>query len=202
MSTTTPTAEESIDAEPPVEPRTQRAVTGNMVVVPEGDCTGLFDVYSATDGHNEIYTGDLRESRCMCGDYEHRKPAGGCKHIRRVKLALGIMDVPAALRDEIDECLAHSMAKFGVTTDDDPVINTNTPDSPDQHAVATDGGHLLEAKPEAETNHEPTITGPHMEPPEISNATTYWRCEGCGHESIHKCDTERAGFRAVGCSQR
>ena len=65
------------------------------------------------------------------------------------------------------------------------------PDSPRQHVVATDGG-----EPEVE------ITGPHMEPAELSNATTFWRCEDCGYESIRKQDTERTTFHAVGCSQR
>jgi hypothetical protein len=188
MSTTTPTTEESIDK------RTTRAVTGNMVVVPEGGTTGLFDVYSAKDGVNEIYTVDLREERCMCGDYEHRKPAGGCKHIRRVKLALGVMDVPEALREEIDPVLANSREKYGAA----PVSGVRTPASTGEdttpEAVATDGGQLLEAEPE--------ITGPHMEPSELSNATTYWRCEDCGRESIREKDIERAAFHAAGCSQR
>lgn len=43
-----------------------------MVTVPHGGGSGLFDVYSATDGTNEIYTVDLREYRCTCGDDEHR----------------------------------------------------------------------------------------------------------------------------------
>jgi hypothetical protein len=66
MEPTTPTAEESIDK------RTTRAATGCMVTVPHGGGSGLFDVYSATDGTNEIYTVDLREYRCTCGDDEHR----------------------------------------------------------------------------------------------------------------------------------
>jgi hypothetical protein len=45
MSTTTPTAEESIGAEPTVEPRTRRAAEGCMAVVPEGDASGRFDVF-------------------------------------------------------------------------------------------------------------------------------------------------------------
>lgn len=47
-----------------------------------------------------------------------------------------------------------------------------------------------------------TITGPHMEPPEVANATTYWRCEDCGRESIHKQDTQRPAFHAEGCAGR
>lgn len=49
MSPTTPTSQESIDAEPTAELRTRRAAEGCMIVVPEGDASGLFDVYSAND---------------------------------------------------------------------------------------------------------------------------------------------------------
>lgn len=49
-------------------------------------------------------------------------------------------------------------------------------------------------------NNDPEITGPHFEPPELSNATTYWRCEGCGYESIHQKDLYRASFHAPDCS--
>lgn len=49
-------------------------------------------------------------------------------------------------------------------------------------------------------NYSARITGPHMEPPEISNATTYWRCEGCGYESIREKDLYREAFHADGCA--
>jgi hypothetical protein len=179
-----------------IEKRTTRAVTGHMVVVPEGDATGRFEIYSATDGENNTYTVDLRAETCECGDYEHRQ--AHCKHQRRVKLALGIMDVPDALRGDIDPVLANSREKYGA----EPVSDAHTPASAAEDtapvagkaAVATDGGQLVDPEPE--------ITGPHMEPAELSNATTYWRCEDCGRESIHKRDTERAAFHAAGCSLR
>ena len=47
---------------------------------------------------------------------------------------------------------------------------------------------------------EPTITGPHMEPAEISNATTYWRCSECGYESVREKDLYRASFHAADCA--
>lgn len=49
---------------------------------------------------------------------------------------------------------------------------------------------------------KPTITGPYMEPPEISNATTYWHCSACGRESIHKQDTQCPAFHAEDCAER
>jgi hypothetical protein len=47
---------------------------------------------------------------------------------------------------------------------------------------------------------EPEITGPHMEPPEVSNMTTYWRCEDCGRESIREPDVSRPAFHADDCA--
>jgi hypothetical protein len=53
------------------------------------------------------------------------------------------------------------------------------------------------------TNHtaeKPAITGPHMEPPELTNATTYWRCSECGNESVREKDLYRASFHADDCA--
>ena len=108
-----------------------------MVVVPEGDASGRFDVYSANDGHNEIYTVDLRTATCECGDYEHRNPAGGCKHIRRVKLGLGIIPLPVGI--DPDGCLIDTRTKYGVDVDEaacTSVSEAHPPDSGGRKAVA------------------------------------------------------------------
>jgi hypothetical protein len=175
-----------------------------MIVVPEGDASGLFDVYSANDDKNEIYTVDLNAETCECGDYEHRQPAGGCKHIRRVKLGLGIMPLPAGI--ELDGCLVDTREKYGVDVDPNGLVDAHTPDSTAEEAgasaittVATDGGQPVAVADLEMSIDGPEITGPHMEPPEVSNATTFWRCEGCGRESIHETDTERPAFHAEGC---
>lgn len=191
MATTQSSGQERID----VEPRTRRAIEGCMVVVPESDASGIFDVYSATGGHNEIYTVDLRAETCECADYEHRQPAGGCKHIRRVKLGLGILPLPPGI--ELDGCLIDTRAKYGVDVDGDGeanpgrsgVLDARTRDSCGKEAGAavTDGGQAV-------------ITGPHMEPPEVSNATTFWRCSECGRESIREQDVYRTTFHAEGCA--
>ena len=185
MATTQSSGQERID----VEPRTRRAIEGCMVVVPESDASGIFDVYSATGGHNEIYTVDLRAETCECSDYEHRNPEGGCKHIRRVKLGLGIMPLPSGI--ELDGCLIDTRAKYGVDVDGEATPGRSG--VPDAHPPASDGQEAIA------DGGQPPITGPHFEPPEVSNATTFWRCEGCGHESVRKQDTERAAFHAAGC---
>jgi hypothetical protein len=56
---------------------------------------------------------------------------------------------------------------------------------------------------ESTTTHNtdnPEITGPHMEPPEVRNATIYWRCAECGYESIYEHDLSRTSFHADDCA--
>ena len=69
------------------------------------------------------------------------------------------------------------------------VLDARTRDSCGKEAGAavTDGGQAV-------------ITGPHMEPPEVSNATTFWRCSECGRESIREQDVYRTTFHAEGCA--
>jgi hypothetical protein len=85
-----------------------------MFVSPEGGCSGRFEVASANDDE-ETYHVDLRTKTCDCPDAEHRTPAGGCKHIRRVKLGLGLIDVPSGI--EIDGWLALDRIQFGAGMD-------------------------------------------------------------------------------------
>jgi uncharacterized Zn finger protein len=59
-----------------------------MVVIPKvtrhGTATGVYTVLteSATPYTVTLRVGD--DPACTCPDWEHRSPAGGCKHIRRV----------------------------------------------------------------------------------------------------------------------
>lgn len=46
------------------------------------------------------------------------------------------------------------------------------------------------------------ISGPYWEPATVQNATTYWRCECCGYESIHEQDLHRESFHAPTCEVR
>ena len=94
MSTQASSTENSIER---IEKRTRRACEEAMVVVPHGGESEMFDVYSETGSK---YTVDLRDGVCECGDFIHREPQGGCKHQRRVRIELGIDDVPHGLRSE------------------------------------------------------------------------------------------------------
>lgn len=72
-----------------VDARTRRAAEEYLVTV--NHAPGMFRVYSH-DG--EPRTVDLIERACTCGDFQYRQPDGGCKHIRRVLLAIGERPIP------------------------------------------------------------------------------------------------------------
>jgi hypothetical protein len=86
-----------------VDPRTRRALSESMTVLPMGG-----EVYSVTTESGSEYRVDAREERCTCPDHEHRDAR--CKHIRRVAFATGDEVVPAeAPRDEIDDLLGEQV---------------------------------------------------------------------------------------------
>ncbi|MWG33120.1 hypothetical protein [Halomarina oriensis] len=76
--------------------RTWRARTQSMLVLPEtdteGDATGLYHVFSQS-GSN--YLADPELDSCTCPDMAHNDPENGCKHIRRVSLAIDETSLPA-----------------------------------------------------------------------------------------------------------
>jgi len=109
MSTNETHGNESID------PRTERALTECMSVLPEGG-----EIYTVVGQNGRTYTVDGREKRCTCPDHKHRRAT--CKHLRRVAFARGARPVPAGV-DGVDELL-------GEHTESGPQI------------VATDGGIL------------------------------------------------------------
>jgi len=81
------------------EQRTLRARVQVMLVVPRidpaGECIGLYDVFS---GSGSWYVVDLvggGPQMCDCPDAEHHAPEKGCKHYRRVTLAIDETALPA-----------------------------------------------------------------------------------------------------------
>lgn len=52
----------------------------------------LFEVTSESGG---VYTVDLREPACECQDFQYREEVQECKHIRRVRIEVGQVDVEA-----------------------------------------------------------------------------------------------------------
>jgi hypothetical protein len=95
-----------------IEPRTERALTECMTVLPDGG-----DVFTVVGEHGGTYAVDRREGRCTCPDHQHRRAR--CKHLRRVAFATAARPVPAGV-------------------DVDPHLAEHTDASP--QVVATDGG--------------------------------------------------------------
>lgn len=138
------------ETEERIEKRTRHACVESMTVHPHGSGSEMFDVYNA-DGKR--YVVDLRDGVCECPDYEHREPADGCKHQRRVRLEFGIMDVPAAIRDEHAALTDVELARRrrGIDVEPEPVEEhepITVSDAKPARRVATDGGQLLEAEPQ------------------------------------------------------
>ncbi|MDZ5810368.1 SWIM zinc finger family protein [Halorubrum sp. AD140] len=62
-------------------------------------------LFSVTTQSGSEYTVDLREPACTCPDFEHRSEQlgeQGCKHIRRVRIEVGQVDVDA-LEESLSE---------------------------------------------------------------------------------------------------
>jgi len=81
-----------------LEPRTERALTECMTVLP--NAPGMYEVVG--ENENETYTVDLRAPACSCKDFEFRAgkdfdPDDGCKHIRRARFATGEQPIPAGV---------------------------------------------------------------------------------------------------------
>ena len=86
----------SESVQPDIEPRTIRAATEYMYC--EEVAEALFEVTSQS---GNVYTVDLREPACTCPDFQHRENLSECKHVRRVRLEVGQIDVEA-LEQELE----------------------------------------------------------------------------------------------------
>jgi len=74
--------------QPRVEPRTIRAATEHMTVIEKAR-----SLFSVTTQSGSEYTVDLREPACTCRDFKYRESVSECKHIRRVRIEVGQVDV-------------------------------------------------------------------------------------------------------------
>lgn len=78
----------SESVQPDIGPRTLRAATEHMTVIEEAQ-----SLFSVTTQSGSEYTVDLREPACTCPDFEYRESVSECKHIRRVRIEVGQVDV-------------------------------------------------------------------------------------------------------------
>jgi hypothetical protein len=151
-----------------VEPHTRRACEEPMVVVPHGETSGMFDIYTGTcdEEDGQPYTVDLggAHDRCSCPDMEYNlKDGERCKHARRVRLEFGLPpfeDVPrvrsehaAPMDVELARC-RRGIDQVEEPEPSEPVGAVTVADAKPSRVVATDGGQVLESGPEraAETS--------------------------------------------------
>jgi len=122
-----------------LEPRTRRALEESMSVLtpdffPVTDKTR--SVLSVTTGSGSTYHVDVREGRCTCPDQEHRNPEGGCKHLRRARIATGRTPVPAGVFGSVDiadDFGANVDASAKIATADGGIVNAGDDDGrPDE----------------------------------------------------------------------
>jgi hypothetical protein len=180
--------ESETNAQDCIESRTKRALDECMTVLPDhgraDGAPGLFVVI----GENERgeYLVDLRTESCECKDAKYRDPEGGCKHLRRCRIATGETPVPADALSEvtIDDTFGaqvETSAKFA--TADGGVIDGATGEvlEDDSEDVAAS----IWSDPKAEIDKYGQPTGDH-----------YVRCEDCGIEvltALSDCASHREG---------
>ena len=84
-----------------IETRTERALTECMSILPNhGRADGAPFVVIGENCNGE-YLVDTRTESCECKDAKYRDPDGGCKHLRRVRIAQGDTPIPAQALGEI-----------------------------------------------------------------------------------------------------
>jgi predicted nucleic acid-binding Zn finger protein len=117
--------------------RTERALVEPLTVL-DHDETPVDDadttIVTVTSASGSTYDVDVRAGACSCPDARHRDPDGGCKHVRRARVALGRDTVDARTIREVD--VDPQLAAFApgprVATSDGGIID------------AGDGGEILD----------------------------------------------------------
>ncbi len=82
--------DESAAADDTIAPRTRRAHDEDMDVSLRRK-GGIYEVRSAS---GSVYEVDIADGSCTCLDWRRRDPEGGCKHLRRVDMAIKAGTVP------------------------------------------------------------------------------------------------------------
>ncbi|GGO03751.1 hypothetical protein [Haloarcula pellucida] len=87
-----------------LDQRDVKALTEPMDIYADDPATR--DDQIAVYNHGTRYVIDLVAETCDCPDMLHRRPAGGCKHTRRVAFMRGEREIPAGVdREAIDDAL-------------------------------------------------------------------------------------------------
>jgi hypothetical protein len=191
MSTNTPARVKSrvTTDESSVDDRTRRALEECMSVLPDvGAAADAEDFYTVVGENCGTYLVDVREGVCECPDSEYRDPDGGCKHVRRARMATGEMAIPAA-----------ALAVDEATIDDhfgDHVAG-------DVQFAAADGGIILEDNSDGGAAIDTSASAdvwsapqPEIDKHGVPTGDHYVECLGCGVEvltSLQEFATHREG---------
>jgi|APHM01.1.fsa_nt_gi hypothetical protein len=121
--------DDCIDSE--LEPRTERALSEAMTLLPNhGRASGAPDLFVIVgENENGEYLVDTRTESCECNDAKYRDPDGGCKHVRRARIATGETPVPASALGSVDidsTFGAHTDASAKFVTADGGIIDGDT----------------------------------------------------------------------------
>jgi len=104
-----------------LDDRDVRALTECMTVL-DAETPGF---YTVTTESGREYSVDARGGSCSCPDAEYRDPEGGCKHVRRARIASGRCALPEWVdQDAVDPQLGEHVdgpvaTDGGVATADD-----------------------------------------------------------------------------------
>lgn len=142
--------DDDVDGSTELDSRTERALTEPLSAVSvdgtplEGDET----IVSVVSHTGESYQVDVREGRCTCPDMRHREPEGGCKHVRRARVALGrdTVDARTLRAVDVDDTLGASAPGPRVATSDGGVVGGDVDDDSDEPTVreAVEGAEVLD----------------------------------------------------------
>jgi hypothetical protein len=161
-----------------IDSRTKRALDECMTVLPNhgraDGAPGLFVVIGQNE--NGEYLVDTRTGSCECADAEYRDPEGGCKHVRRCRIATGENPVPADALGEvtIDDTFGAQLetsAKFA--TADGGLIDGETGEVIEDETDSEDVAESVWSDPKVEIDQYGKPTGDH-----------YVTCEECGIEVL------------------
>ncbi len=103
-------SDHATDANESIDRRTVRALTEPLTVL-DHDETPVDDadttIVTVTSASGSTYDVDVRAGACSCPDARHREPEGGCKHVRRARVALGrdVVDADTIRALDVDEQL-------------------------------------------------------------------------------------------------
>lgn len=145
MSVTNPT-QETVSIDDQLTDRETRALTEYMTVLDDQgvvkDAEGMFEVVTESGSSYVVDISDA-EPHCTCGDHLHR--GKNCKHINRVRFAIGLEALPMWIdADAIKGDLgAHVDGEPRVAMADGGVRSLHPPAESGKRTEAVDGGHLV-----------------------------------------------------------